>query len=167
MVKYDIMDSMKQMFIKKIYLYVPYEDKQIVKRLDGKWCPDNRLWYIEYEDIKFLDDNSKELIEKYGKKKIKENIENDTLIHKIYLYVPFNDKDEVKKQGAKFDFQKKLWYIENENENINELLEKYGTEMVMRDKIYLKSYPFKYNNFIRQFNGKYYVKVKKWYVYNQ
>lgn len=32
---------------------------------------------------------------------------------KIYLKVPFEQKDEAKKLGAKWDFKKKSWFIEN------------------------------------------------------
>lgn len=42
---------------------------------------------------------------------------------KIYLIVPFENKDEAKNLGAKFDWDKKLWYANNTNKN--KLLEKY------------------------------------------
>jgi hypothetical protein len=44
-------------------------------------------------------------------------------VKKIYLIVPFENKDDAKKLGAKFDWDKKLWYCNNNNKN--ELLEKY------------------------------------------
>ena len=42
---------------------------------------------------------------------------------KIYLIVPFENKDDAKSLGAKFDWDKKLWYANNTNKN--KLLEKY------------------------------------------
>ena len=42
---------------------------------------------------------------------------------KIYLIVPFENKDDAKNLGAKFDWDKKLWYANNTNKN--KLLEKY------------------------------------------
>jgi hypothetical protein len=32
---------------------------------------------------------------------------------RTYINVPYADKDEAKKFGAKWDFIKKMWYIEN------------------------------------------------------
>ena len=45
----------------------------------------------------------------FGKKQIN-YIENRT-----YLYVPFGNKDEAKKYGCKFDFEKKEWYCLTNN----------------------------------------------------
>lgn len=42
---------------------------------------------------------------------------------KIYLIVPFENKYDAKSLGAKFDWDKKLWYANNTNKN--KLLEKY------------------------------------------
>jgi hypothetical protein len=42
---------------------------------------------------------------------------------KIYLIVPFENKDDAKNLGVKFDWDKKLWYANNTNKN--KLLEKY------------------------------------------
>lgn len=39
----------------------------------------------------------------------------------IYLEVPFNKKDIAKNLGAKWDPQKKKWYIYNDNKNIERL----------------------------------------------
>ena len=36
----------------KTYLYVPFEEKDFVKKLGAKWDKENRSWYI-------LDDNKK------------------------------------------------------------------------------------------------------------
>ena len=36
---------------------------------------------------------------------------------KIYLIVPFENKDDAKNLGAKFDWDKKLWYANNTNKN--------------------------------------------------
>lgn len=32
---------------------------------------------------------------------------------RTYIQVPYADKEEAKKFGAKWDFNKKLWYVEN------------------------------------------------------
>lgn len=46
-------------------------------------------------------------------------------IQKIYLNVPFVKKDEVKKEGAKWDASKKKWYILENHPKKDELLSKY------------------------------------------
>ena len=38
-------------------------------------------------------------------------IKVDFQITKVYLYVPFEYKNDAKKFGAKFDFDKKKWYV--------------------------------------------------------
>jgi len=46
-------------------------------------------------------------------------------IQKVYLNVPFVKKDEVKKEGAKWDISKKKWYILENHPKKDELLSKY------------------------------------------
>jgi ribonuclease HI len=46
-------------------------------------------------------------------------------IQRIYLNVPFVQKDEVKKEGAKWDPSKKKWYILDDHPKINEWMNKY------------------------------------------
>ena len=38
-----------------------------------------------------------------------------TVKKKIYLNVPYDEKDEAKKMGARWDKSKKRWYIEHKN----------------------------------------------------
>ncbi len=42
-------------------------------------------------------------------------------IEKIYLYVPFNDKDEAKKDGALWDNNVKKWYINSDHPNCKDI----------------------------------------------
>lgn len=44
------------------------------------------------------------------------------IINKIYLNVPFAQKDIAKKQGAKWDRKKKKWYVEENSKNKDELV---------------------------------------------
>jgi hypothetical protein len=48
--------------------------------------------------------------------------------NKIYIYVPFEYKDEAKKLGAKFDFDKKKWYTYKNNTNYQKLVDKYHSD---------------------------------------
>ena len=41
---------------------------------------------------------------------------------KIYLNVPFIEKDEIKKLGGKWDRNKKKWFVYNDNKNIEKIL---------------------------------------------
>lgn len=54
------------------------------------------------------------------------NENNKKREQKIYLKVSFEEKDKAKVLGAKWDFRKKKWYIDANNENKKELVEKYG-----------------------------------------
>jgi ribonuclease HI len=45
---------------------------------------------------------------------------------KIYLAVPFENKDEVKGQGGQWDFKKKKWYIMSDNANKTQILAKFS-----------------------------------------
>ena len=46
--------------------------------------------------------------------------------NKIYLNVSYAEKDEAKSKGARWDANKKKWYIFDDNQNKNELLQKYS-----------------------------------------
>ena len=46
--------------------------------------------------------------------------------NKIYLNVSYAEKDEAKSKGARWDATKKKWYIFDDNQNKNELLQKYS-----------------------------------------
>ena len=45
---------------------------------------------------------------------------------KIYLKVSYNQKEDAKKLGAKWDFRKKKWYIFDNNKNKDDIIEKYS-----------------------------------------
>ena len=46
-------------------------------------------------------------------------------VEKIYLYVPFDYKDQAKKIGAKFDWKVKTWYVEENHPNKQKLIDLY------------------------------------------
>ena len=52
-------------------------------------------------------------------------IEPKDKVSKIYLNVPFSDKDKVKKMGAKWDFKKKKWFIFENNKYKDDLVKNY------------------------------------------
>jgi hypothetical protein len=80
----------------KVFLKVPFSEKDIAKEKGARFDSDLKLWYCS------------------------PNINIDLFIQWcIYLDCPFCQKDEVKKKGAKFDPEKKLWFIEP-NSNLSE-----------------------------------------------
>lgn len=50
---------------------------------------------------------------------------NKSNVNKIYLFVPFNEKENAKKLDAKWDNYKKKWYIFNNNKNKELILQKW------------------------------------------
>ncbi len=48
-----------------------------------------------------------------------------TTLPKIYLNVPYSEKDLAKGKGARWDAGKKKWYIHDNNPNKTELLTTY------------------------------------------
>ena len=46
--------------------------------------------------------------------------------NKIYLNVPYSNKDEAKKLGSRWDAEKKKWYIFDDNKEKEVLLKKFG-----------------------------------------
>ena len=46
--------------------------------------------------------------------------------NKIYLKVPFSKKEEIKKLGGKWDKEKKIWYIFNDNVHKDDILDKFN-----------------------------------------
>ena len=71
--------------------------------------------------------------------------------NKIYLDVPFILKDYVKQSGAKWDLNKKLWFITNENQK----LDKY--------KIVYLDIPFDEKEDAKNAGAKWDMDKKSWY----
>ena len=74
--------------IKYTYLQVPYNEKDLVKE-SCLWNKERKQWYT----FEFM----KHLTEKYSE-------------HRIYLNVPYDDKDDVKANGGRWDADKKQWF---------------------------------------------------------
>lgn len=72
----------------KIYLAVPFEAKEIAKRLGARWDAAAKKWYI----------NSFQPADVFDPWMLQ------------YLNVPFDQKDEAKALGAKWDSNRQQWY---------------------------------------------------------
>ena len=81
------------------YLSVPFEDKDAVKMLGARWDGNKKAWYVPAG--KSLDPFTKWIS---GGKAVKS-------VKKVYLSVPFDEKDEAKGLGARWDGDKKQWYV--------------------------------------------------------
>lgn len=78
---------------RKVYLNVPFEDKDEVKKLGARWDQDTKKWYVgEFALVKDF--------QKWQSPQDRQ-----------YLKVPFDNKDEAKALGAWYDSDKKQWYV--------------------------------------------------------
>jgi len=123
------------------YLAVPYEEKDAVKSHGAFWDTTTKRWCIAYKNIKndslqrwIIDEsiypNEIVLDIPYGNRfsaqsigAIKNSSSNAWICpkginpdlfepyHVEYLNIPYSDKDEAKELGAKFDWEKKKWYV--------------------------------------------------------
>lgn len=84
---------------KQYYINVPFKEKEEAKSLGAKWDGKERSWYVP-EGI------DKELFNKWTQKAV------DTKKDKIYLAVPYEERAEAKKLGAKWDKSEKSWYAD-------------------------------------------------------
>lgn len=119
--------------IAKNYINVSYTYKDNVKKLGAKWDMNNKKWY--YED-NLNEDNIKsikefEVLSSVEKETVKEKAvksdsreENSLDNSKVYIKIPFKNKDNVKKLGCKWDPEKKSWYyMSNTDKNkISEIM---------------------------------------------
>ncbi len=71
---------------------------------------------------------------------------------KYYLNVPYERKEEVKEFGCRFDFQKKKWYIYNNNPKFEDFINEYTYNIFEKaDEIedywrYINGYDLKWND---------------------
>jgi hypothetical protein len=83
----------------KVYLSVPYSEKNAAKKLGAQWDEDKKQWFI------FITEDAEPF-----KKWLSPVILEDRP-EKVYLNVPYKEKDDAKKLGARWDAGKKKWYI--------------------------------------------------------
>ena len=93
----------------KIFLNVPYDKKEYVKSLGGRWSPTDKKWYC-YDDKKILIDEFSKPISKPKK---------------IYLDVPYDNKNDVKEHGCRYDIDIKKWFIYDNNQHLDYILSNY------------------------------------------
>lgn len=92
----------------RIYLNCPFDDKDECKSLGGRWDGDEKKWYITNDMdsepfaqwLEGSEANPEPAID-----------EPATSSGKTYLNCPFEDKDECKSLGGKWDGDAKKWYV--------------------------------------------------------
>lgn len=109
------------------HLLVSYEEIDEVKKLGAKFDPENKLWYIpsDVEDKvqfskwrQYTRDGEGNCVREYleeivlptKKRQFKCSLQLEEYGDR-YLLVPYDEKETVKKLGAKFDTKAVLWYI--------------------------------------------------------
>jgi hypothetical protein len=80
---------------------------------------------------------------------------------KTYLNVPYENKDEAKANGAKFDFDRKEWYTDNDSQILIEKFGKiekgYNSKFWSRIESQSNQHHFDFNEFKRELLTKYEV----------
>ena len=96
----------------KIFLNCPFDEKDECKELGGRWDNVARKWFIttEMDDgpfQKWLSNNEQAPSEEAER----ENSIEGTVNKRTYLNCPFEEKDECKSLGARWDGDAKKWYV--------------------------------------------------------
>lgn len=97
----------------RIYLNCPFDEKDECKSLGGRWDNDTRKWYITAEMnaepfAQWMSDGDGDGDEQ-AKAPDAETAADDG--ERIYLNCPFDDKEECKALGGRWDGDAKKWYV--------------------------------------------------------
>jgi hypothetical protein len=102
--------------INDVTINVSYDNKDDAKANGAFFNFNSKTWYIPRGE---KNPNYDYLFNKYNESlKIKKG-------KKIYLNVPYDEKDDAKSQGAWFDVENKSWYTWSDNKNKDLLIELY------------------------------------------
>lgn len=103
--------SQKQSIEERIYLTVPYKEKDQAKALGAKWDGKEKSWYAPADTN--LEPLQKWVISDNQQAEVTQQttyMPEPTSDEKTYLAVPFSEKDDAKVLGAKWDKEAKSWY---------------------------------------------------------
>jgi len=92
----------------RIYLNCPFDEKDACKALGGRWDGDERKWYItgEMDTEPF----AQWMTDDASPNKNHEKSADDEG-EKTYLNCPFDEKEECKALGGRWDGDAKKWYV--------------------------------------------------------
>lgn len=91
----------------KIWLAVPYREKNQAKKLGAQWDRETKRWYVLQ--------TSPEVMDKFAAWLPKEAqsmaSSSEVAEKKVWLAVPFDEKEQAKRLGARWDGKAKSWYV--------------------------------------------------------
>ena len=93
----------------RIYLNCPFDEKDECKSLGARWDGDERKWYItgEMDTEPF----AQWMIDDAPSGQTQKETPSDDEGEKTYLNCPFDDKEECKALGGRWDGDAKKWYV--------------------------------------------------------
>ncbi|MEL4287117.1 zincin-like metallopeptidase domain-containing protein [Shewanella xiamenensis] len=84
----------------KVFIDVPFKEKDEAKAAGARWDRSAGYWSIDKSELPKLND-------KWPVVQVEAKPET-----KLFIAVPYSEKDEAKRIGAKWDKQKKSWYVD-------------------------------------------------------
>lgn len=137
-------ESVRVVSDESVYVQIPYADREQAKMLGAKWDKDQKSWYIPEgvntalfarwmqpkqealaEEAVPDDTPQEEAVERqvaaiqqeYQAAKTEEAPAEENA-SRVYLAVPYEEKEEAKALGAKWDKANKSWFMESSNANL-------------------------------------------------
>ena len=94
----------------RVYLNIPFKNKEDAKKRGAKWDADKKSWYVSRDARKdFPQYQQKQVQQKTKQEKIAQ--EQKKHPGRVYINVPFKQKQKAKEDGAKWDPSIKSWYV--------------------------------------------------------
>ena len=104
----------------KVYVEIPFAKKDEAKKYGCKWDPLVKSWFVEHSNPNF------EIIKTLT---VKPESKSEAVNEKrVYLYVPFDYRSMIKAVGAKFDQDKKEWYVLQNHPDLQELKDQWHSD---------------------------------------
>jgi DNA topoisomerase-3 len=134
----------------RVYLDVPFEEKDEVKALGARWSSHRQQWYTMAGGD----------MSQFARWPVSQ--EDDSEFERVYFSVPFDEKHEVKEMGGRWDSERKLWFIIAGSDHIHSA----KWPVVSGDqseRIYL-NVPFDDKDEVKALGGRWDPESKEWYV---
>ena len=104
--------------VRRDYLVVPWQDRQMVRAAGAKFDPAAKAWYVP----ETLSDAQKEKLAQWRPKAYKDRLKmmaqetavkakKSKMSERIILQVPFTQRKQVKASGAQYDPDNKQWFV--------------------------------------------------------
>ncbi|KAG5184272.1 hypothetical protein JKP88DRAFT_315256 [Tribonema minus] len=99
----NVAEALQSRYGMKVYLEVPYDEREAVKRLGAKWDAAAKRWYASTPYA---------LLSLRGRLMPGETVPQN-LPRKAWVHLPYANKEAGKSLGAKFDAEYKCWYAKD------------------------------------------------------